>query len=94
MAGKDEKPEDKEKLDKEFKEKLSKQDEKLQAEQALSKWTYTVSKWSVDALLKNRGELLMEKKAAAATPSAPGLPGSAPTGDNLLDSLQIKPPGQ
>ena len=94
VAGKDEKPEDKEKLDKEFKEKLSKQDEKLQAEQALSKWTYTVSKWSVDALLKNRGELLMEKKAAAATPSAPGLPGSAPTGDNLLDSLQIKPPGQ
>jgi hypothetical protein len=68
-AGKNEKPEDKAKLDKEFADKLSKLDEKLKAEQAFAKWTYTVSKWTVDALLKGRGELLAEKKAEEKKPS-------------------------
>lgn len=75
--GKDEKPEDKDKLDKEFKEKLAKLDEKLKSEQALGKWTYQVSKWTVDQLLKTRHELLADKKGeekpdAAAKPA--GLP--------------------
>ncbi len=69
--GKDEKPEDKAKLDKEFADKLAKQEEKLKAEQSYSKWTYTVSKWTVDALLKGRGELLAEKKADENKPAAP-----------------------
>src|SRR5439155_670287 len=60
--GKDEKPEDKEKLDKEFKEKVSKLDEKLKEEKAYEKWTYLVSKWTVDPLLKERKDLLVEKK--------------------------------
>ena len=60
--GKDEKPEDKEKLDKEFKEKISKLDEKLKQEKAFEKWTYLVSKWTVDPLLKERKDLLAEKK--------------------------------
>jgi hypothetical protein len=68
-AGKDEKPEDKAKLDKEFADKLAKQEEKLKSEQAFAKWTYTVSKWTVDALLKGRGELLAEKKAEEKKPS-------------------------
>lgn len=68
-AGKDEKPEDKAKLDKEFAEKLAKQQEKLKAEQAFGKWTYTVSKWTVDALLKGRGELLADKKAEESKPA-------------------------
>ncbi len=68
-AGKDEKPEDKAKLDKEFADKLSKLEEKLKSEQAFAKWTYTVSKWTVDALLKGRGELLAEKKAEEKKPS-------------------------
>ena len=76
--GKDEKPEDKEKLDKEFKEKLSKLDEKLKSEQALGKWTYQVSKWTVDQLLKTRRELLVEKKddspKAEGPAGAPSLP--------------------
>lgn len=63
--GKDEKPEEKTKLDKEFADKLAKQLEKLKAEQAFSKWTYSVSKWSIDAFLKNRGELFADKKAEA-----------------------------
>ena len=60
--GKDEKPEDKEKLDKEFKEKMSKLDEKLKQEKPFEKWTYLVSKWTVDPLLKERKDLLSEKK--------------------------------
>ena len=60
--GKDEKPEDKEKLDKEFKEKISKLDEKLKQEKAFEKWTYLVSKWTVEPLLKERKDLLVEKK--------------------------------
>jgi hypothetical protein len=67
--GTDEKPEDKAKLDKDFADKLAKQEEKLKAEQAFAKWTYTVSKWTVDALLKGRGELLAEKKTEEKKPS-------------------------
>jgi hypothetical protein len=59
---KDEKLEDKEKLDKEFKEKMSKLDEKLKQEKAFEKWTYLVSKFTVDPLLKERKDLLAEKK--------------------------------
>jgi hypothetical protein len=59
---KDEKPEDKEKLDKEFKEKTEKLQEKLKNEQKFDKWTYIVSKWTVDALLKERKDFLADKK--------------------------------
>src|SRR5881628_2104374 len=60
--GKDEKPEDKEKLDKEFKEKTAKLKEKLDKEKAYEKWTYLVSKWTIDPLLKERKDLFAEKK--------------------------------
>ncbi len=60
--GKDEKPEDKEKLDKEFKEKNDKLKEKLDKEKALEKWTYKVSKWTVDPVLKDRPQLMKEEK--------------------------------
>ncbi len=60
--GADEKPEDREKLDKEFKEKNDKLAEKLQKEQALSKWTYLVPRWTLESLLKSRSELMAEKK--------------------------------
>ena len=60
--GKDEKPEDKEKLDKEFAESRKKLEEKLKADKAFEKWTYVVAKWTVDPLLKERKDLLMEKK--------------------------------
>jgi hypothetical protein len=57
----DETEEDKERLDREFKEKLAKLDEKLAREQASGRWVYLVSKWTVDGLLKGRGELLESK---------------------------------
>jgi hypothetical protein len=60
--GKDEKPEDKEKLDKEFKEQQKKLEEKLAQEKGLAKWTYLVSSWTVDSLLKDRAQLLVDKK--------------------------------
>lgn len=75
--GKDEKPEDKDKLEKEFKDRLEKLKEKLAKEKALEKWVYIVSKWTVDPVLKERGQLMVDKKddakAGAAAPG--GLPG-------------------
>ena len=60
--GKDEKAEDKAKLDKEFKDKQKKFEDKLSQEQSYSKWTYLVSNWTVDSLLKERNQLMAEKK--------------------------------
>jgi hypothetical protein len=79
VAAADEKKEDKDRLDKEFKDKLAKQQEKLKKEQAYAKWTYSISKWSIDSLLKNRSELLADKKADEKKPdekpaATPGLP--------------------
>lgn len=60
--GKDEKPEDKTKLDKEFKDKTTKLAEKLEQEKKLEGWVYRVSSWTLDSLLKHRAELFVEKK--------------------------------
>jgi hypothetical protein len=65
-AAADEKPEDKAKLDKEFADARKKLEEKLATESAFSKWTYEVAGWTVDPLLKKRGELLAEKPAPPA----------------------------
>ncbi len=62
VPGKDEKPEDKDKLDKEFKDQQSKLAEKLKQEQSYGKWVYLVSNWTVESLLKERSQLLVEKK--------------------------------
>lgn len=63
--GKDEKPDDKERLDKEFAEKRKTLEEKLAREKAFEPWTYQVAGWVVEPLLKKRAELLAEKKEAA-----------------------------
>jgi hypothetical protein len=60
--GKDEKPEDKDKLDKEFKEKAKQLQEKLQNEKKFENHIYLVSKWTVESLMKERSQLLAEKK--------------------------------
>jgi hypothetical protein len=64
-AGKDEKPEDKAKLDKEFADQQKKLEEKLALEKTFEPWTYLVSGWTVDAVLKERAQLLVDKKEAA-----------------------------
>ena len=86
--GKDEKPEDKNRLDKEYADNLKKREDKLKAEQAFDKWTYVVAKWTIEPFLKTRADLLAEKKeepkpAAGITPPppdplAPPLPAVAP----------------
>ncbi len=65
-AAKDEKPEDKDKLDREFKAKTDTMKEKLEKEAAIGKWVYTLSKNYLDALLKSKKELLKEKKEETA----------------------------
>jgi hypothetical protein len=88
--GKDEKPEDKTKLDKEFKDKQQKLEEKLNQEKSLEKWVYLVSTWTLDPLLKERSQLLVEKKeepkkddkAPATTTEAPKPPDATPAPTN------------
>lgn len=97
VAPADEKPEDKEKNDKTWKDEQDKLKEKLKKEQALANWVYKVSKWTVDSVLKGRGALLTEKKdeAADTAPSAAlgdlNLPTSAPI-PPLPGEFQIQPP--
>jgi hypothetical protein len=70
----DEKPEDKAKADKEFADNLKRLQDKLTTESAFGKWTYQVASWTVDPLLKKRGELLEEKPAATEAGGNPESP--------------------
>jgi len=60
--GKDEKPEDKAKLDKEFQDKQKKLAEKAAQDKNYENWVYLVSNWTLDPLLKERNQLMAEKK--------------------------------
>jgi len=73
--GKDEKAEDKDKLDKEFKEKTQRLNDKLKLEQSFAKSTYVVSKWTVEGVLKERHQLMVEKKD-----ESKAAPGGNPSG--------------
>jgi hypothetical protein len=95
--GKDEKQEDKDRLDKEFKEKTDKLKEKLKTEKAYEKWTYVISKWTTDALLKERKDLLAEKKEEPKTeepkteePRATPPPKEPSPADSLVPRLDGK----
>lgn len=59
--GKDEKPADKTKLDKEFQDKIKPLQDRLNQEKALGKWTYLVNTWLVDPLIRDRAQLMVEK---------------------------------
>jgi hypothetical protein len=78
--GKDEKPEDKDKLDKEFKDKNQKLQDKLKTEKTYEKWTYVVSKWTVDNLFKERKDFLAEK----ITNAPPALTNAVPATTNAV----------
>jgi hypothetical protein len=69
---KDEKAEDKDKLDKEFKEKQKKLEEKLAQEKPYENWVYLVSSWTVDPVLKERAQLMAEKKDEKKDEKKPG----------------------
>ncbi len=68
VPGKDEKPEDKTRLDKEHADKTKVQQEKLATEKRFEKWTYLISRWTVDPFLKDRAHFLAEKKPEGPTP--------------------------
>lgn len=59
---KDEKPEDKTKLDKAFQDTQKTLQDKLAREKGYENWVYLLSSWSVDPVLKERAQLLVEKK--------------------------------
>jgi hypothetical protein len=93
--GTDEKPEDKERLDKEFQEKVKKLEDKLKQEQSYEKWVYLVSKWTVDPLLKERKDFYQEKKEEekkddSTTP--PPLPSLLPDLDGAKQDLKLDVP--
>ena len=68
-ASPDEKPEDKAKLDQEFKTRLKQLEEKAVSEKEFEKRIYLVPKFNVDILLKDRADLLA-KPTGSPTPSA------------------------
>ena len=78
--GKDEKPEDKEKLDKEFQASLKKLEDKLAAEKKFEARPYLIAKATLDPLLKDRAALLAEKKPETPPPTSeiPGIPPPTP----------------
>ena len=62
---KNEKAEDKEKNDKAFEEQRKKLLEKVERERKLAPWTYLVAKTGLDPLLRDRQQLMPEKKKPA-----------------------------
>lgn len=76
VPGKDEKSEDKARLDKAHADKVKVQQDKLTAEKRFEKWTYLVSRWPLDPILKDRAHFLAEKKPEGPSPkpTAPKLP--------------------
>ena len=83
-AGKDEKPEEKEKFDKEFKEKTRQIEERIRQEKKFEDWIYIVPKWNVDSLLKIRSELMAEKKEEPKKAETGTSDSSAPPPPTLL----------
>ena len=49
-------------MDKEFAEAQKKLADKLAADGKFAKWTYLVSKYTLDSVLKSRTDLMAEKK--------------------------------
>jgi hypothetical protein len=87
-APKDEKPEDKTKLDKEFKDKQQKLEEKLAQDKAYEKRVYLVTSWTVDPVLKERSQLMAEKKEE---PKKEEKPAAADTSTNLPPPSPLAP---
>ena len=72
---KDEKPEDKKRLDEEWNTKQKAITEKLKKESEFTKHAYRVSGYTVDSILKKKGELIKDKEEGAIKPPNPsGLP--------------------
>ena len=62
-AEKDEKPEERERRDKDYEESRKRLTERLAKEKALSKWTFVVAKSAVEPMLKERAKMTARKDA-------------------------------
>jgi hypothetical protein len=62
-AEKDEKPEERERRDKDYEESRKRLTERLAKEKALSKWTFVVAKSAVEPMLKDRARMTARKEA-------------------------------
>jgi hypothetical protein len=87
----DEKPEDAKSKDEAFKATQKTLQEKLQKEQSLQTRVYEVAKYTVDALLKGRAELLSKPADAAAANTQPSFPGQ-PTIQTSQPVQAVTPP--
>jgi hypothetical protein len=69
VAAKDEKAEDKTRLDKEFKDRQGRLSEKLAKEKQFENWVFQLPAYSLDEILKPRQQLLAETKTNTPAPA-------------------------
>jgi hypothetical protein len=79
IPAKDEKPEDKTKADKAWADRQKQLAETLKHNQTFENWTYLVPGWNVDPVLKERKDLLVEKKEEPKPAESP-----APAAENKV----------
>jgi len=91
--GQDEKPEDKAKLDKEFKESQKKLEEKLSQEKASEKWVYLVSTWTGRSAAQRAFQLMAEKKEEPKKDEKVST-GEPPKSDEPKEPSAIVPPAK
>lgn len=77
--GKDEKEEDKKRLDDEFKTAQDALKAKLEKEKKLESWVFEVAEYTVNNLLVKRSDLIKKPEPPATPPGAPGAPGATDT---------------
>ena len=87
--GKDEKPEDKTRLDAEFATKIKGFEEKLAKEKKVEGRIYLIAKYAIDPLLRERSGLLADKPAAPAIPT--DSPAPAPSAASAPVSVTTPP---
>ncbi len=85
IPAKDEKPEDKAKADAAWKARREELETKLKQAKEFENWTYLVPTWNVDPILKDRKDLLVEKK------EEPKPTAKADSTDSKTDAAAEKP---
>jgi hypothetical protein len=80
---KDEKPEDKAQLEKEFADSQKRIQDKLTQEKGCEKWIYLVSSYTLESVLRERAQLLVEKKEEP----------KAASSTNAVETLTLPEPG-
>ena len=77
------------KLDKAFEAHKQQMEAKLKQEQSLGKWTYLVSSWTVQPLLKKRSELLAQPKPEKKPEISSAKSGTAPEKSSSTNSAPV-----